>query len=232
MKSGVNIICLYWVGDYRGRDYKPQDIVNLRATVDKWIDRPYKFYCLTNRPDADIPAIKIPFRNNWPGWWAKVELFRPDLPKGRTLYLDTDTYIVNNLQPILDYDGNLVMFDSREPKKRWSRAPVQGWVYRYQAATMLFNPGALSWVYFKFKNDPEAYMNTYRGEQDMYGIWIPNQPTFPQEWMLKLDAVKVHKKIRRDTIIVTGQPKGTEWRDPHKYAPWLIKKARGIEVCT
>jgi len=226
----VNIICLFWVGDYRGRDFKEKDIYNLRKTVDKHINRPYEFYCLTNRPDADIPAIKIPFRNNWPGWWAKVELFRPDLPCGRTLYLDTDTYIVNSLKPILDYQGDLVMFDSNRSKSMWSRPPMNGWVYRYQAATMLFTPGALSWVYFKFKENPEKYMKMYRGEQDMYGVWIPNQPTFPRKWMMKMDSVRRIRKFPKETIIVTGQTKNFSWRKPG-FNPRLPQYARGEVRC-
>lgn len=230
MKDKVNIICLYWVGDYRNRDFTEKDIENLRATVDKHIDRPYEFYCLTNKPDADLPAIKIPFKNDWPGWWAKVELFRPDLPCGRTLYLDTDTYIVNSLQPILDYEGDLVMFPTRRHKSTWGKLCKGGWVYRYQAATMLFTPGQLAWLYYKFKDGAEELMKMYRGEQDMYGMWIPNQPTFPKEWMVKMDTIMRRKieyqesQLPKETIIVTGQPNPLPWRNPPE---WLIKRARG-----
>lgn len=227
MKEHVNIICLFWVGDYRGRDFKEDDIARLRATVDYHIDRPYTFHCLTNRPDANIPAVKIPFKNEWPGWWAKVELFRPDLPCGKTLYLDTDTHIVRSLQPILDFPcTDLVMFPSKEPKEFWSRPPVDGWVHRYQAATMLFIPGTLTWLYYKFKENAVEYMKRYRGEQDMYGELIPNQPTFPREWMLKTEALRRHPNLPSSTIIVTGQGPDYDFRDP-KFAPWLKRKAVG-----
>jgi hypothetical protein len=229
MKDKVNIICLFWVGDYRGRAFTETDIYRLRETVDKWIDRPYDFYCLTNRPDADLPAIKILFKHTWPGWWAKVELFRPDLPCGKTLYLDTDTHIVRSLQPILDFPcKDLVMFPSKENKKIWGVLHSDGWVHRYQASTMLFQPGALVWLYYKFKENAENYMGLYRGEQDMYGKLIPNQPTFPREWLLKTEALKTG--LPEETIIVTGQGPTYDFRDPW-FAPNLNKIAREKEVC-
>jgi len=232
MKEKVNIICLFWVGNYRKRDFKESDIDRLHATVDKYIDRPYDFYCLTNQPDAKIDAIKIPFNNGWPGWWAKVELFRPDLPSGLTLYLDTDTHVVKSLQPILDFPCNdLVMFDSGEPREKWCK-PVnkKGWVYRYQAATMLFVSGALSWVYYKFRENADEYMNVYRGEQDMYGVWIPDQPTFPRNWMIKTESLRT-QKLPESAIIVTGQGPHYDFRNP-SFAPWLDDLARKKEdVC-
>jgi len=73
-------------------------------------------------------------------------------------------------------------------------------------------------------------MKMYRGEQDMYGMWIPNQPTFPKEWMVKMDTIMRRKieyqesQLPKETIIVTGQPNPLPWRNPPE---WLIKRARG-----
>jgi hypothetical protein len=222
MKKRVNIICIYWVGDFRGRDFCENDVIRLRETVNKHIDRPYTFYCLTNKMDADIPAEKIALSHpEWPGWWAKVELHRPDLPKGRTLYLDLDSHVINNLQPILDYTGNLVMFNSRAAKVN-----KNGVVHKYQAAVMLFDPGSTSWIYDKFSKDPIYWMNKYRSEQDLMGEWIPDQPTFPDHWMVKLSKlINKPDRLIDKTIIVTGQPKLDSFRDP-VYMPWLKELAR------
>lgn len=231
MNERVNIICLYWVGDFRGRDFTTEDVARLRASVDKHIDRPYDFYCLTNDMTADVPAIKIELQYAWPGWWSKMELHRPDLPPGRTLYMDLDSHVVNNLAPILDYPGDLVMFNTRVNKWR-RRAPGVRDVFRYQAATMLFTPGGMAEIFYRFCEDPEHWMKRFRSDQDLMGLWIPNQPTFPDVWMVKLNTLRTLCKLPEDVIIVTGQPKDVSFRRP-SFALWLEQVARGKEeLCT
>jgi hypothetical protein len=44
------------------------------------------------------PSIeRIPLSHYWPGWWSKIELFRPGLLTGPTLYLDIDTVVVDKI---------------------------------------------------------------------------------------------------------------------------------------
>jgi len=225
MNDVINIYCLLWFGDFRGRDYNEKDVHRLYQSVSKHLKQPFNFYTLTNSKDLDVPGTCIMLRNNWPGWWSKVELFRRDLPKGRSLYFDLDSHIINDLEPILKTTGDLVMFDNVVPK--WKEKRDSGLVCRYQAATMLFDPGALGWIYDKFKYKADEYMSQFRSEQDMYGAWIPNQPTFPSKWMLKMEQLR-SGKVPAETIIITGQPKRTSFRDPD-FAPWLDQRARGKE---
>jgi len=223
----MNIMCLYWVGKFRGRDFSVDDVVRLHQTVDKHIDRPYRFYCLTNDMEAKIPAEKIPLKHNWPGWWSKIELHRSDLPEGRTLYLDLDTYVVNNLQPILDYPGNLVMFRTCARGFRGFEAKT---ILHYQAATMLFTPGSTTEVYDKFRRNARSNMLRYRSDQDVMGAWIPDQPVFPNGWMIKLNTLRhvSENELSKDIIIVTGQPGDVSFRDP-ECASWLKRRAYGKE---
>ncbi len=216
----MNIICLYWVGDFRGRNFTMNDVECLYDNVRTYIKGSFYFYCLTNSKETFPAWIKpIPLKNNWPGWWSKVELHRPDLPEGRTLYLDLDTHVVNDLQPILDYEGDLVMFKTRiqsrviHPKLASDRL-----VKRYQAATMLFDSGTKIMIdlYEKFKFNPGRWMFQYRSEQDVMGDWIPKQPTFPDNWMMKLNHCQ-DGVIPKECIIVTGQPKTMDFRQGRKF---------------
>lgn len=44
--------------------------------------------------DCDIEGIKtIPLEYDWPGWWAKMELFRPDIEED-IFFLDLDTLVL------------------------------------------------------------------------------------------------------------------------------------------
>lgn len=231
MKDKVNIICLYWVGKFRNRDFSINDIERLYQTVSKHIDREFTFYVLTNTTE-ELPdyANRIDLKYAWPGWWSKVELHRPDLPEGRTLYMDLDSHCIRSLGPILDYPGNLVMFPTGIAEEKWESLKKANWVCKYQAATMLFNPGCLPMklVWERFLQHPEILMKEYRSEQDIMGHWIPNQPMFPRNWMCKLQTLeKMYRKGPPDeVIIVTGQDKTGLFRNTQRI-PWFEKMARG-----
>lgn len=228
MKEKVNILCLYWVGEFRGRDFTLRDVNRLYQSVSKHIDRPFAFYCLTNTKEKLPGHIhRIPLLYAWPGWWSKIEIHRPDLPFGRTLYMDLDSHAVRSLGPILDYPGDLVMFETRMPMNRQSGLRKDGWVLKYQAATMLFTPGTdrMRQVWDLFTAHPQHWMGCYRSDQDVMGAWIPNQPTFPKEWMVKLDSIRNDEKLRDNVIIVTGQTRDGLFRNTSKI-PWFETTAR------
>lgn len=230
MKEAVNILCLYWVGDrFRGRDFSLRDVTRLYQSVFKHMDRPFDFYCLTNTKEA-LPAgvHRIPLKYAWPGWWSKMEIHRPDLPiTGRTLYMDLDSHAVRSLGPIFDYPGDLVMFETGIQKSKWEQLKVKGWVCKYQAATMLFTPGTpvMTEVWNRFEKNPQKWMQRYRSDQDVMGDWIPDQPTFPRNWMIKLTTIRNDKELRDDTIIVTGQAPDGLFRKTETI-PWFESTAR------
>lgn len=44
---------------------------------------------------------RVPLLHNWPGWWAKLELCRPDIT-GPVLFLDLDTVVLGDLAPLTE----------------------------------------------------------------------------------------------------------------------------------
>jgi len=72
-----------------------------------------EFVCLTDKVEEAESVLKtsengIRFRveklnNEWPGWWSKIELFRPDLFDlgSWIIYFDLDSMIVGSLYPFL-----------------------------------------------------------------------------------------------------------------------------------
>lgn len=228
----VNIMCIYWVGEFRGRDFTTMDVARLFETVYKHCDRPFDFYVLTNDLSCDVPGRKLPLLHpdDWPGWWAKMELHRGDLPSGRTLYMDLDSHAIRSLGPILDTPGDLVMFRTQASERQQRRTTERGWVFRYQAATMLFTPGKFVWLYEDFKKRSGILMHRYRSDQDIMGKFIPKQPVFPDKWLMKLGLLEknkqFHKTPPKDVIIVTGQTKGGLFRKLDTI-PWFESMARG-----
>ena len=116
----VNFVCLD-AGDYcgRGRDY-----VNFLADMVKR-NMPegslWRFTCLTDNPEGlDENISVIPLPSDIKGWWGKLYLFKPGLFKDgeRMIFLDLDTLIVNSLQNVIKYTGDMaILRDFYQPNR-------------------------------------------------------------------------------------------------------------------
>ena len=53
-----------------------------------------RHWCITDRPDelSDFITPITPFKKS-KGWWDKLNLYSPEMPKGHILYLDLDIVI-------------------------------------------------------------------------------------------------------------------------------------------
>lgn len=91
-----------------GGDFTAEYVRKLRDGVAKHLTVPHRFVCLS---DVDVPCERIPLKHGWPGWWSKVECFRPDVVNGPTLYLDLDTVITGNLDPVATIPYEFAMLD-------------------------------------------------------------------------------------------------------------------------
>ncbi len=91
----LTVACVYRPGGGFSDDY----VYRLKAAVEKHSFVHDRFVCLTNQPIEKTECIK--FRNNWPGWWSKIELFRPGLFTGRVAYFDLDTMLVSDVSDII-----------------------------------------------------------------------------------------------------------------------------------
>lgn len=63
--------------------------------------------------DAKLPISLIPLIGDSTGWWAKVEVFRPEVSEGLTLYCDLDTVFGGSIAELVDHNGPLTML--RDP---------------------------------------------------------------------------------------------------------------------
>lgn len=94
--SGLTVACVL----KSGGDFDAEYVERLRDGVSKHLG-PHRFVCLS---DVPVPCERISLKHDLPGWWSKMELFRPDTGLGDIFYLDLDTVIVGDLSPLLDMD--------------------------------------------------------------------------------------------------------------------------------
>lgn len=85
-----------------------------------WLQKQLKqpIFCLT---DSIVPmenVTTIPMQYIWPGWWSKMEMFRPDLGLATFLYTDLDQVFLNGVpQKYLELTKTTVLSDvSRKPR--------------------------------------------------------------------------------------------------------------------
>lgn len=78
-----------------GGIYNAEWVRKLRDGIGRHLTIEHRFVCLS---DVDVPCDRIPLKQNWPGWWSKLELFNE--LKGPALYFDLDTVPVGPLDKI------------------------------------------------------------------------------------------------------------------------------------
>lgn len=95
-----------------GGEYHAGHVAWLQRQVERHYPHPHRFVCLS---DVDVDCERIPLEHDWPGWWAKIELFRHDL--GRVFYLDLDTVLVGDITPLVDGVHGFAMLRSMSRHK-------------------------------------------------------------------------------------------------------------------
>lgn len=146
----LTVVCVFVAGPYA---YTVDYVLRLEAMARRWIRRPFTFICLTDRPrdvlDAAITSRQNVFaapiavgKHPADGYWGKVQVFsyRRAFP-ARVLYLDLDSLIVGDLDPVIDYPAPLALIeDPPAPGKptvdRFGRQIVR----RFNSSVMAFDP--------------------------------------------------------------------------------------------
>ena len=80
-----------------GGDYTPEYVRRLRDGVARHRKLPHRFVCLS---DVPVACERVVMEHGWPGWWCKIEMFKPGVVTGPTLFFDLDTVIVGSLDEV------------------------------------------------------------------------------------------------------------------------------------
>lgn len=118
-----------------GGDYRPEHVERLRQQ------------CAQHAPGTEFVCLQGDLLfEKWPGWWAKMSLFRY---AGPILYFDLDTSIVGSLAPLLEAAQKNRFVALRNPLSTPSRfgSGIMAW------------SGDMSHVYHRFRRNPEEHMH-------------------------------------------------------------------------
>ena len=131
-----------------GPDYHAGHVEALRDSFRRYSDR--QLVCFS---DVPVPVTRIPLRENWPGWWSKLEMFQPpESPEHfgfSFLYFDLDTVFVDDPEPLWRTTPGFTMLQRvRHPHDVGSG--IMSWIGDYRR------------VYGRFSESPSAFIREYR----------------------------------------------------------------------
>jgi len=187
------------------------------------------FDCLSDVPEVSTIQLKM----GWPGWWSKLELFRPDI-NGDFLYMDLDTVLVGDLNDILAVDKLTMLLDFYRTGKKYNANLVKPLRQGLNSGLMFLPEKARAVVWDDFIQRPKDHMDYHRRGGDQ--VFLEKHYTGKaQRWQDVLPgqvvSYKVHcaqealgkgpvfRGIPRDARIICfhGQPR-----------PWAVKEFKDL----
>jgi hypothetical protein len=149
-----NLVTVKW-----GTKYTSDD-------VNKLYDPTYNCYCMTDDATGLNPNIKIiDCEHDLDGFWNKVSLFQGGLFTGKTIYLDLDIVIQNDISLLLNQSSFTVVKCYWKPLKEIPQRKNHIH-HNINSSVMVWNEDENIDIWNKFIEDPEYYMLKYRGNDD------------------------------------------------------------------
>lgn len=173
----------------QGDKYGPECVDILRRQAKHFCDM--DTLVLGDGEDADIPLLY-----DFPGWWAKLELFRPDIPKP-FIYIDLDSFILGDITPLL---GETMICREWHPN-------IKG-CGKVQSSLIAINEYRED-IWQSFIEAPDMWMNRFRGDQNFLERfeWDFIQDKYPG----LVGSYKMHNRDKRITDVVTFHGKPKQW---------------------
>ena len=147
MPTNLTVICVL----RKSKDYGPEDVAKLQQGVAQHLSLPHRFVCLSN---VDVPCERIAMQHDWPGWWSKIELFRPGVITGPTIYLDLDNVVIGDFSRIVGFNQDWAMMQNLSRPHMVSSAVM--WFYHRAPVD----------VYKKFVVNPQHWLKYHQDNKD------------------------------------------------------------------
>jgi len=133
--------------------YKPEWVYKLKRSIERNLTIPHRFICLS---DVSLDCDHIPLEedNPHPGYWYKLQLFKPGNLTGEVLYFDLDVVVSKSLDEFVknlrSRPESFLMFEQTEPKIKNS--------------SVLYWKEDHSYLYETYRSNRERYRCNYNTE--------------------------------------------------------------------
>lgn len=201
----MTVACVFVEGEY---PYTVEYVARLRSMVARWIDRSFRFVCLTDRPwlmPEGVEAIPIVKLHGFAPW-TKLELFNPARQwSGRVLYLDLDSLIVAPLAPIVDIPASFaITADPTNKKPRTHDSFSRKIIRRFNSSVMVWDGGTQTDLYTDWRPSVSGRLS---GDQDWIGDRKPDAATMPRAWFPRLSELNGQPPVDPAKVVLAKVPK-------------------------
>lgn len=117
----VTVACVYRPGGGFCDEY----VYRLRAGVKEYVQIPHRFVCMAPRRLRSVETLG--FKQEWPGYWSKLELFRPGVFTGRVFYLDLDTILTGDITDLVADNSDFICLTNWRGDGTHVASAVMGW---------------------------------------------------------------------------------------------------------
>lgn len=169
-----------------GGDFKPEHVQRLAKQVPGLV-------CLSDTRITGVPIIPLTY--TWPGWWAKMEAFKPSI-KGDVLLMDLDTLVIR--MPEIPKETT-VLSSNREPERMNS-----GFMYLTE------EDRSMCWSHW-IKNPKEHMRRCVTreewGDQGFLQPYIGNRARWGNNFVSWKHHCKKGIPDRADVVVFHGKPR-------------------------
>lgn len=155
----VTLLCVLKTGGVYDDRYVRVLFNSVRKhTPERVIDR---MVCLTDSKSLleDSGVETVPLRHGWGRWWSKIELYRPDLDFGPSIFLDLDTLVLGDLREL----AGVAVSQKFVPLKGFNQALRPPGGVNLATGVMVGQFGRYaSEVYTRFVKEPKKHMRKKR----------------------------------------------------------------------
>ena len=169
----VTVACVLW-----GDKFDEQYVHNLKSAVQRNTTIEHRFVCFSDRQIEGVDTILLNPGLN--GWWNKLQMFDGRI-KGRVVYLDLDTLVVDNIDWLLNYEGifagieDLGSVNSHQPHLK----------NKLQSGVLAWNADYMSWIHLEFILQKDDITSRFRGDGEYLNSIIKHrdllQHLYPNE---------------------------------------------------
>jgi hypothetical protein len=203
----LTIACVWVQGHV---PYGVEYVARLASSVRRSLARPSAFVCLTDQPrrvPAGVIPLEVPSPRPLKGWWSKIELFRPSRFTGRVLFLDLDSLIVDQLDPIVDYPAPFALVPHTGkpagtfPEGREGLTVVK----RFNSSVMVWDAdGHLDRLCTDWS--PRVAARLW-GDQDWIGEQLPDAAAMPMTWFPRVSQIEDGPVPADAKVVLCKKPK-------------------------
>lgn len=159
MEPLITIACVLRSGGKVG--YDATWVEKLNNSIARNLTIPYRFVALS---DCEVPCDRIPLDSTGAGWWAKIQLFKPNNFKGPVLFFDLDTLILNSLDEMVTRllkQQNFVMWKDND--------------FNISSSAIMYWNGDYSHIYDTYIEDPDKWEKLYSLENQTSSRQVGDQ---------------------------------------------------------